>query len=245
MKKENIHRIFITTFIIVCFSFIKVLGADHLYRFMHNDQDALVIGEIRHVDEDIITVNVSKQITSSKDLNTPPIKQSSIPDKIKIEDVEKYALFYGSTSSDARPKKGDYVLASINKKGKNFKWAWGVYKIDSTDHKSLNILSAKNDYGAKKEAVAIKTFINSDGKATEFTFDSSKVYCDGEVIYDSSKDKSLISNGEENSEVDSTSKEEVDKGNIIFGIKEELIMFVVCVGIMMGGVYYFRQKKKM
>ena len=44
-------------------------AADQLYRFRHNDHDALIIGEITHMDETGAKVKVAKGIVSAKNLN--------------------------------------------------------------------------------------------------------------------------------------------------------------------------------
>lgn len=183
-------------------------------------------------------------IISEDDLNSPRIEQVPLEGVINIEQVENYSLFYGKKEPESKPQKGDYILSSINRSGKNFQSAWGVYKLDSSDYKTLNVFSPRNDYGAKMEAIAIKTFINSDGKANEFAFDRSKLYYDGKLIYNSVEDMSFIENDKKKQEVNDTSKKEASKGNVIFHGHDITLVMILCLMIVIGGVSYFKRKKK-
>ncbi len=244
MRNRNRVSVIIITIILLCFSHIIVFGADNLYRLMHNDQQGLIIGQIIEIKEGFISTNINKQIISEEDMNSPNIEQIPLEEVINIETVKNYSLFYGKKDPESKPQKGDYILASINRSGKDFQSAWGIYKLDSEDYKTLNVLSPKNDYGAKMEAVAIKTFINSDGVANEFSFDRSKLYYDGKLIYDSAQDMSFIESDKGKEEANDISKKETAKGNVIFDGHESSLVLVLCLMIVIGGVSYFKRKKK-
>ena len=91
-----------------------VYAADALYRFMHNDHIALIIGEVVVVEEKSISVKVEKNIISAKDLNvSEAVKQV----KISTADI-KYPfdyMFYNSEKDGAKatPALGDYILISL------------------------------------------------------------------------------------------------------------------------------------
>lgn len=187
MKSNKI--IFVIVIIIILSLNLNIIfAADALYRLMHNDHDALIIGQIIALSEDKITVEVKKQIISSKDLNSSsPIPQISLEQKrITIQNVERYAYYYDKDLEEGNPQIKDYVLASVNKKGFNFVNAWGIFKVDSLDYKMLDIVFPKNTSKHNRmELFALKTFINSDGHKNDFRFNSAtgEVSFEGKVIY--------------------------------------------------------------
>ncbi len=170
---------------------VTVSAADALYRFMHNDHDALVIGQVTKVSGDKITVKVVKSIISAKDLNAgAPKKQLSLK-TVTISGVTGYAFYYNDKGNPVlAPKIGDCVLASLIKSKQTFKIAWGLYKVDKTDYKTLSVLyKADSRPYVKMCAAAVKAFVNSGGKLTKFSFngDTGRVTSGGKVIYDAGK----------------------------------------------------------
>jgi len=170
----------------------NVYAADALYRLMHNDHDALVIGEIISADENDIKVRVEKGIISGKDLNVSSAKKQLKLVEAKIVSSFSYNFFYNEYgNSIINPSVGDYVLLSLEKYETGFKIAWGAYKVDSLDYKNLSVVLPEDpNVWAKMEAAAIKAFVNSDGKVNEFSFDGyAKTVHAGEeqaVIFDGS-----------------------------------------------------------
>ncbi len=92
----------------------NVYAADALYRFMHNDHLALIIGEIVTVEEKSIGVRVEKNIVSAKDLNV-----SAVINQVKLSNADiRYPFDYVFYSSEedgekAVPAMGDYILISL------------------------------------------------------------------------------------------------------------------------------------
>ena len=159
-------------------------AADALYRFMHNDHDALIIGEITNIDENDAEVKVVKMIVSTKNLDeNHPKKQLKLSEASVILPFD-YMGFYDEDGSNAvNPSEGDYVLLSLNKAGHNFKIAWGAYKVNSLDYKNLSVVLPENpEVWPKMEVAAIKVFVNSDGQIAEFAFDENSVYAGEEKI---------------------------------------------------------------
>lgn len=170
----------------------SVYAADSLYRLMHNDHDGLIIGEIISIDEDNIKVSVEKSIISSKDLNSSDVKNQLNLTEANIISSFKYGFFYDENDEEANPSLGDYVLMSIVKSGNDFKIAWGAYKVDNLDYKSLSVVSLEYlNMSSKMDAAAIKAFVNSDGEISEFSFDGQK-----EIVY-AGEDKIVIFDGNE------------------------------------------------
>ena len=170
---------------------MTTFGADALYRFMHNDHDALVIAEVIEIDSEQIIFRVEKSIVSDKDLNMySKTKQQKFDEFTMYRKVLSNISLYGDISNeDNFIKEGDSYIISLNKKLSNFEVAWGAYKVSSLDYKTLDIIYPKNAPEWRiMEATAIKYFVNSDGKKTEFSFNGSEntVKSGTKVIYDGS-----------------------------------------------------------
>lgn len=100
--------------IVVSILYTGVYAADALYRFMHNDHDALVIGEIISIDGNNVKVRVEKSIISAKDLNKSAVKKQLKLTEANVVSQFKYGFFYDEQdSSKANPSAGDYVLMSL------------------------------------------------------------------------------------------------------------------------------------
>ncbi len=165
----------------ISFSSSSALAADGDYRLMHNDHDALIIGEITKITEDEMLVQVEKQIIN---LTGWMKKQATISDTIVIDRINYYRFYDGS--EEGRPNKGDYILASLDKTPGGFKDAWGIYKVDSKDYKILSVIIPKETASSylNLTSTAINRFINSDGKDSEFSYDGNKLYLGEELIYE-------------------------------------------------------------
>ncbi len=101
--------------LIALFVFSSVVyAADAMYRFMHNDHIALIIGEVVVVGEKSISVKVEKSVISAKDLNV-----SAAVKQVKLSNADiKYPfdyVFYNSEKDGAKatPALGDYILISL------------------------------------------------------------------------------------------------------------------------------------
>jgi len=183
--KGFFRRLIIIIFVCCLVLTTGVYAADAQYRFMHNDHDTLIIGEIISIEEDDTIIRVEKHIVSVKDLNANSPKKQLKPKEVNIISPFGYNFFYDEDgSSMIGPSVGDYVLVSLIKSGSGFKVAWGAYKVDSLDYRNLSVvLPEESSIWARMEAAAIKAFVNSDGKVTEFSFDGDrKIVRSGESI---------------------------------------------------------------
>lgn len=233
-----------------------VYAADALYRFMHNDHDALVVGEIISVDESSVKVRVEKSIISGKDLNVSSAKKQIKLSEANIVPPFSYNLFFNKEGSSIDgPEAGDYVLLSLKKYKSGFKIAWGAYKVDGLDYKDLSVvLPVNHDIWSRMEAAAINTFVNSDGKITEFSFDGdTKTVRAGEeqiVIFDGEEEN------EEESLPEDINKTENDPSVAIIGgadgptsiyiSGDPLIAFIIPTAMFVGGIIivYFIVKRR-
>lgn len=169
-------------------------AADPLYRFMHNDHDALIIGEITGIHETGVRVRVEKSIVSAENLNeTHPKKQLSLSEATVISPFGYEGFYNEDSSCIVDPSVGDYVLLSLKKTGNKFEIAWGAYKVDSLNNENLSVVLPDNSQvWSRMEAAAVKVFVNNDGKITEFAFDgdSKTVYAgeEGVVIFHENND---------------------------------------------------------
>lgn len=186
--KTSKRRCFILIMLTLLLLTSGVYAADALYRFMHNDHDALIIGEIVSIEENSIKVRVEKSIISVKGLNVNQSKKQLKLTEAEIISPFKYGLFHDDyDSSKANPSLGDYVLISVIKSGKGFKNAWGAFKVDSLDYKNLSVILPDNpSIWSQMDAAAIKAFVNSDGQITEISFngDTKTVRSGENIIFD-------------------------------------------------------------
>ncbi len=207
-------------FILIIFGIVLILctnayAADELYRFMHNDHDALIIGEITGIHETGVKVRVEKSIVSAKNLNeTHPKKQLRLSEATVISPFV-YAGFYNEDGNCiAEHSVGDYVLLSLKKAGNKFEIAWGAYKVDSLSYENLSVVLPENSQvWNRMESAAVKVFINSDGKITEFAFDgdSKTVYAGEERVVIFNED---TGNGETTFEYKNLTKDDSSRGII-------------------------------
>ncbi|WP_313757770.1 hypothetical protein [Tissierella sp.] len=204
LKKHCIALIFI--FVLILNN--NVYAADGLYRLMHNDHDALIVGEIISIDENDIKVSVEKNIISNKDLNNYAARKQLNLSEVNIISSFRYTFFYDENDNEGNPSVGDYVLMSVLKSGKGFEIAWGAYKVDSIDYKNLSVILPRYvSMGYKMEAAAIKAFVNSDGEINEFFFDGNK-----EIVY-AGEEKTIIFDGniQESEEISSDDINNIEK----------------------------------
>ena len=200
MRKGSLYAVLVSI-IIIFFSINIGFAADAMYRLMHNDHDALIIGRIIAKSENEIKIEVVKQIISSKNLSAfASLKQIPLKGTIRVIKIHDYNLHYNTNSSEKVSKIGDNVLVSLIKKGDDFAIGWGIFKLNSMEYSTLKVLypNEASKY-VKMEAAALTAFVNSNGKENEFSFDgdTGKVYSRGKVIYDASTVAATESNDSE------------------------------------------------
>lgn len=169
---------------------------------------------------------------------------------VTIGEIKEYALFYGTNFIENGPKKEDYVLVSVIKKGDSFINGWGIFKVDSKDYKTLNVLYPKGaSRHTKMDAAAIKTFINSNGIKNDFSFDGNagKVYSNSKVIYEENAegDDNIVDGDVLTSSFIDTNEEEIENNVILSSSKDTLILIRVGIILIVAviGAYVIRTKK--
>ena len=174
MSLNRVKLLVVLTFIVSCF-IITAHAADMEYRFMHNDHDTLIVGEIMAMDEAIMEIRAADYVVSVTDLNIYDIKEQLRPEAVRV-DISEW------TRHDEFSV-GAYVLVSLNKDGDVFTVANGIYKVDSTETKTLEV-----EANTPGTAAALTDFVNSGGVYTEYAYNGAEYVTrrhDGEsvVIY--------------------------------------------------------------
>jgi len=142
-------------------------AADAEYRFTHNDHDTLIIGKITELSNETMVIQAVDYIISARDLNVNDKRKQLRPEVVKLtSDSVKQLNEVLQPGVLSKLGVGDSVVASLNKKSDEYSIAWGLFKSDSTDYKTLSVEA----YNGMMSAM-IKDFINSGGKYTEFAFD--------------------------------------------------------------------------
>jgi hypothetical protein len=153
---KNIFVCSIALLILSYFSGSIAFAACSDARFMSNDHDTLIIGEITNVDEETVIIRAADYIVSSADLHKGNKKKQLKPQAVTVSKTNAFLL------SDL--KIGDYVIASLNKNGDVYEVAWGIYLVDSLDYTSLNVLSHHPSGSAM-----YTDFVNSGGRYNSFS----------------------------------------------------------------------------
>ncbi|MTI65534.1 MAG: hypothetical protein FH753_02935 [Firmicutes bacterium] len=202
-----VKKIVIPILIIVLISTSNTFGADIIYRLTHGDQYALVLATVEDVNENYIKVNVDKTLQGKK-----------IEKVIKIFNDKDNFYWY-------KPKKGDYLVASIDRYKSNYKLKWGVFKVSSLDYKTLNIVESSL---SSKDNVMFNFYINSGCRINNFYLEDGKVFIKDknqkkiEIYPEFSKDIHI-----NNNETLSIEKAYEDKGYNFLVIGIVILSFIV------------------
>ncbi|KKM09700.1 hypothetical protein SY88_17285 [Clostridiales bacterium PH28_bin88] len=147
-----------------------VFAGDVLYRMMHAgeveslkaDQDAFIVGQLIEKNNDQFLVTVYKVINGK--LNS---------DTILVNGDFQYGLW----RTGLTPQVGDYCVMSLKKSGAYYKQAWGIFKADSGDYKTLKLVTEYIKYPSiKGDMAAIEWYVNSGGTDKDFSFEGNTVF---------------------------------------------------------------------
>ena len=126
--KRILKTIPIAVFVIFLLNSIA-LGASDCWRFMNNDHDTLLIGEVIQItaeNEGVeVVIRATSFIVGAYSMNPNAQLRPEIARVINV-----------------RPRHfnvGDYVVASLNQDGDRFRIAWGMFEVDSLDYRTLTI----------------------------------------------------------------------------------------------------------
>lgn len=148
----------------------NAFGADALFRMLHadkvpsfqKDQDALIVAQLKEQQGEKFTVKVLKTLSGKVD-----------SDSILVSGDFSY---FGQQEKSA-PKINDFFVMSLKKAGGYYKKAWGIYKADSGDYRTLKLItSGAAGEGMTGELACIKWYVNSGGTESNFFFEGDKAF---------------------------------------------------------------------
>ena len=137
-------------------------GACCCWRFMHNDHDTLLIGEIIQIisgDNDVeLIIRATSFIVSANSLHRNSVSRQIWPELARV----------GNIRLDHSLAVGDYVIASLNwhESENHFRVAWGLYPVDSLNFQTLTI-SPNNPSNTSEMHT---DFVNSGGHGGQVIF---------------------------------------------------------------------------
>lgn len=169
-------------FVLVSFFVTSIdFSADALWRLMHEDQDALIIGKIIDENNQKYTFEVLQLISGKTKGNKIELK-TRVDRKIDEEFL------------NTKPKKGNFYILSLEKNMYTYQIKWGAYKTDSGDFATLKLETKGLSDRAKSDFAAIQWYVNSGGTDKDFAFSQDGVYLkkengESELIYKPQKVK--------------------------------------------------------
>lgn len=156
MKKRRFCGLILCMAVLMVLSAsISVWGADGMWRMMHGEEDALILGTIQLIDENYFTVAVEERLTCSSDnARYRMLPAEEIPDTIRIKNdrISHYTLPYyrvekntgsGDVWYGIKAETGDHILIPLNKDGQDWKpyeFGYTMYKIDSTNPDTMKVV---------------------------------------------------------------------------------------------------------
>ncbi len=140
-------------------TFQQVFAADIIWRITHNDQDALIVGEIVNEIGGSFKVDVKHVVSGKMPNNTINISNDF--------------LYWGT---EIKPIVGDFLVLSLDKKLLNYEIKWGAYKATSGDFESLQLDKVDLSTGIQADFTVLERYINSNGKDNDFSYKDEKVY---------------------------------------------------------------------
>lgn len=162
-------------FLILFVVLVLILSAINVNAYSVNDilngnQDYLLLGTIKDINGDDITVTVDNTVGNAE---LPIDTKDIIIDKFEYSYCEEHV-----PKSFNGPKIGDNLFVSVNYKSGKYTLAGGAYKVDSSEIKNCSVIVYSNMKGEDclSDAVKISYFIRTNGKITEFKSDNGNIY---------------------------------------------------------------------
>lgn len=158
---------------------LSVLAADEVYRMMHGEQDALVVGTIEQVTEEGYVTKVTHVISCKSDTTlNRQLTTEQIPEQLLIKDIRYRYSYHGKQ----RPEAGDAIVISLDHMEEDvWQQVWLALEVNSTDLNELQIVPEEK---LTTDTYAWQLFMDSDGEISEFVYDGASLYADGELVFD-------------------------------------------------------------
>lgn len=168
MKKT----IFVLSIIITLLTLtVTTYAADILYMMLHADdgesykdsQDTIIVGRLIDKKNNKFSVKVMKVISGKID-----------SDLILVDSNLKYGW---TMEVELIPNINDYCVMSLKKYGSVYRQAFGTFKADSGDYKTLKLLTKNIKYlNGNADVACIEWYVNSGGTEKEFSFIEGKAF---------------------------------------------------------------------
>jgi hypothetical protein len=123
-----------------------VFAADILSRLTHNDQYALVLGQVRKVSQSSFEFSVARIISGHR-----------LPSLIVIVKPD----------GTDQPQDGEKLLVSLERANPSYKIRWGLLRVSSLDPKRLKIIKSRWSQG---DLAALEHYIHTNGTESDFFF---------------------------------------------------------------------------
>lgn len=145
-------------------------GADALFRMLHadqvpsfqKDQDAFIVGQLTGRQGDKFIVKVLKVLNGK--INSGTIQ------------VSGDFLYFGQ-QDNSMPNINDFCVMSLKKIGDYYTKAWGIYKADSGDYRTLKLIpNGPAGQGMFGELACINWYVNSGGTESNFFFNGANAF---------------------------------------------------------------------
>jgi len=139
--------------------------ADNVDSMLEGKQDYVIMGSIKDIKDDIITVTVD-HVLGNSDIDM-------IGKDIGISQFSYSYCEEHSTAEFRSPIISDNIVISINKSNAGYEMANCAYKVDSNEYASCKIIVHEDihEEDCIKSLLEATCFIRSNGKVNEFEFD--------------------------------------------------------------------------
>jgi len=192
--------------LIIMLSTQLISGDSVVKNLMKGDQGLLIVGQI--IEEDDFNFEVIiEHVLQGKELK-----------RIKVEKGFNYSFL------NVEPKVHDICLMSLDYDSGSYKIKNGVYKTDCIDYKTLNIIADQTE----SYAVAVKLFVNSNGRISEFTFKDKSVY------YKNLDGTTVVIDVESTAGNESTTNEDYEEEGWLMPVDETYILLVFIFIVIMA-----------
>jgi hypothetical protein len=145
MKQKNIFIILLILTVLIGLTVdTPVIAADILHRLTHNDQYALVLGQVRKVSQSSFEFSVARIISGHR-----------LPSIIVI------------VKPDDQPRAGEKLLVSLERASPSYKIRWVLLRVSNLDPKRLKIIKSGWSQG---DLAALEHYIHTNGTESDFFF---------------------------------------------------------------------------
>jgi hypothetical protein len=122
-----------------------IFAADILHRLTHNDQFALVLGQVTKVSQSSFEITVAKIINGHR-----------VPSRIEIK-----------SEGTEQPQPGEKFLVSLDSGNNGYKIHWGLFRVSSLNPKRLRIIKSTWPQG---DLAALEHYLHTNGTEHDFFF---------------------------------------------------------------------------